>query len=555
MSTATARARALITPTGVFVALVPIALGLIVYFGRDTTFWFDDWTWVEDRRPWDLHTFVYPHNDHLSIVPIAIYKLLFVTAGLDHYLPYRLVVTALHGLCATLVYLIVRRRAGAWPGVIAGILILFLGSAHHDIIWPFQIGFLGSIAGGLGAWLALDRRDTRGDVIAAICLALSIGSSSVGLPIAAGIFIELLLDGGFVQRRLLVAAGPLALYAPWYAVYGSGHTMYDTVWKALKWGVDAFTAAFGGLAGSGIGRGRVLLVIMALAVAARLARGWRPTPRAIGLAVTAVTFYGLTAFARQGYIFQPPSTSRYIYVGAVVIVLFAAELVRGTQPPAWALAGAGALALASAVVNFAWLDDRGAEQRAVATTTRIELGAIELARDYVAPSYMPPYAFVHAGKYLEAVADLGSSPAVPRGDLTRLSLDGRRLVDRTLQDMGGIRLDLQPSTRVGGDPPAVLSATGGSARLTFGCAVLVAAPGANATMSVAPRGARLRIVAATAPVQIRAARFGDGQGTPALGTASTGGRVDVVTVPDALRTPAWRVGLSTHGRALACSVR
>jgi hypothetical protein len=136
----------------------------------------------------------------------------------------------------------------------------------------------------------------------------------------------------------------------------------------------------------------------------------------------------------------------------------------------------------------------------------------------------------------------------------RLTLDGRRLVDQILQQVGGITLSLQPRGTVGVAPPRVLSVAGGTARLTFGCAEVVARAGGRAEMWVAPSGVRLRVVAATAPTEIRAARFGDGTTRPPLGTASTHGKVDVISVPDALRTPAWRVRLATSGRALACNV-
>ncbi|MDX6664773.1 MAG: hypothetical protein QOG68_979, partial [Solirubrobacteraceae bacterium] len=135
MSSPVARARALITPTGVFVALVPIAAAVILYYGRGTTFFVDDWQWIAGRRDWTLATFLHPHNQHLSLIPIAIYKLLFVTVGIGHYWPYRVAVVAVHVLCSVLVFVLVRRRLGGWEAVVAGGLILFLGSATDDLLW------------------------------------------------------------------------------------------------------------------------------------------------------------------------------------------------------------------------------------------------------------------------------------------------------------------------------------------------------------------------------------------------------------------------------------
>src|SRR4051812_31379329 len=298
MSSAAPRARALITPTGVFVALVPVALILIVWFGRDTLPLLDEWTWITERRPWTWHVFFEPHNDHLSVVPMLVYKLLMTTAGLGDHAPYRIVLALLHGACASLVFLLVRRRLGGWEAVVAGGVVLFLGSASDDLLWAFQISFLLTVAFGLGAWLALERGDRRGDVLAGLCLAFAIANSSLGLPIAAGIFVELLVRGG-LQRRLLVVALPLAAYLPWYLVYGQSKTRYDSLGKAAHWALDVAASAFGGFAGGGLTRGRLILGAFVLVLLFALVRGWRPSPRAVGLATAAVLFWGLTALARQ----------------------------------------------------------------------------------------------------------------------------------------------------------------------------------------------------------------------------------------------------------------
>src|SRR5439155_13023036 len=70
-----------------------VALGVLLVAGavvllhqiRGTTFWFDEWVWVAERHGSGLHSLLEPHNEHFSLVPVAIYKLLFATAGLDHY--------------------------------------------------------------------------------------------------------------------------------------------------------------------------------------------------------------------------------------------------------------------------------------------------------------------------------------------------------------------------------------------------------------------------------------------------------------------------------------
>ncbi len=93
-------------------SLLVIGAALLLRETRDTALWFDEWVWVQDRRGNSLGTFLESHNGHFSLVPVVLYKLLFATAGLDHYLPYRVMVTAAHVLCVVLVFVYARRRVG-----------------------------------------------------------------------------------------------------------------------------------------------------------------------------------------------------------------------------------------------------------------------------------------------------------------------------------------------------------------------------------------------------------------------------------------------------------
>jgi len=40
---------------------------------------------------------------------------------------------------------------------VATAILLFMGTAYQDLLWPFQISYLGSVAGGLGALALLER--------------------------------------------------------------------------------------------------------------------------------------------------------------------------------------------------------------------------------------------------------------------------------------------------------------------------------------------------------------------------------------------------------------
>ena len=51
--------------------------------------WLDEWSWITGRRGSSISTLLSPHNQHFSLVPVAIYKVLLATVGIGDYRPYR----------------------------------------------------------------------------------------------------------------------------------------------------------------------------------------------------------------------------------------------------------------------------------------------------------------------------------------------------------------------------------------------------------------------------------------------------------------------------------
>src|SRR4029078_6788207 len=83
--------------------------------------------------------------------------------------PYQAVLVALHLTAATLLRRIMRRAGvGPWIASAAALLFLCLGSGRQNIVWAFQIGFVGSLVFGLAHLILadhdgpLDRRDWFG---------------------------------------------------------------------------------------------------------------------------------------------------------------------------------------------------------------------------------------------------------------------------------------------------------------------------------------------------------------------------------------------------------
>ena len=94
-------------------ALATVTIGLLVHLGRGTTFFFDEWDWIQTRRSGLANPLFRPHNGHLSAVPVAIFRLLLATVGLRHYLVFRLVAVAFELLTVALFTAVVRRRLPA----------------------------------------------------------------------------------------------------------------------------------------------------------------------------------------------------------------------------------------------------------------------------------------------------------------------------------------------------------------------------------------------------------------------------------------------------------
>ena len=110
-----------------------LALGAIFLFRetRGTTFNLDEWSWITQRRGSGLGTFLDPHNSHLSLVPVALYKLLFATAGLGDYVPYRVIGIVAHLAVAALVFVYARRRVGDFLALVgAGLMLLLFATGY-----------------------------------------------------------------------------------------------------------------------------------------------------------------------------------------------------------------------------------------------------------------------------------------------------------------------------------------------------------------------------------------------------------------------------------------
>ena len=329
--------------------------GAILWLSRTFNFYFDEWTFI---LPSDASWTVYlqPHNEHPAMLLRLIYAVLLGTVGMRSYLPYMAVLLALHATSVVLLFELVRRRAGDVVAIAAALLLLVLGAGWENLLWAFQIGFVGSVACGLGALVVMEA--TPRTWPAALLLFGSLLFSGIGLffLIAAGVWLALTPD----RRRELVWLAPVAFaLVAWYLAYGrSGATTSVTgnlqaLPLYVAWGLAASVA---GLVGQSL-YGPALLVV-ALAV---LGFSWfrhRPDGFTIGIAVALLAFYVVIGLSRAQIGYEQSGAGRYVYEGAIFWILLLADAARrlpwhGTWRPAL-IACVFLACFSSSVLLYTW---------------------------------------------------------------------------------------------------------------------------------------------------------------------------------------------------------
>jgi len=338
-----------------FAGLAALAFIFVLIAGHGLTFAADEWAFINQRQGWDLGTFMVPHNEHWSAVPILIYKLLLATIGLRSYLPYQVVLVVLHLVTAAALYQLLKREAGSLLALVAGGLFLFLGAGGEDLIWPAQIGWNASM--GAGAWalvLAMRPRSTMRDISVALLLLLAVASSGVGLFFLVVVPLSMLLTRQPLSRLWTLLPAGVA-YAAWFVAYGhtalgSGLLDPDHLQELPAFMLHGVGSSFGWVLGWGSDAGAIVAIVVALATLWRLL-GARPVlvGALLGFVGLLVQFV-LTGLTRVQFGIDNAGSPRYIYTGAFFALLVLASWL-ATQRPG--LRGHRQLTVLSAVLAVA----------------------------------------------------------------------------------------------------------------------------------------------------------------------------------------------------------
>ena len=369
-----------------FVVIAAVAVSAtILALTRGYTFYFDEWNFILTARDWTATTYLQPHNGHPAMGTRLIYSVLLATVGLRSYLPYMAVLLALHASSAILIFELVRRRAGDLIGIAAAALLLVIGAGWENLLWAFQMSFVGSVACGLGMLVALESSARWRMPIVTALLTASLMFSAIGLFFGLAAAIDLAATPE--RRKELVWLAPVAMvFVAWFLTFGL-HSAESTSASANSnllvlplytlWGLGASVA---GLIGEGGWLGIPLLVLAAGAVGHAW---WRHgcDGLALGTAAGVVAFYLVTGVARGQIGYEQSAAGRYVYVGAVFWLILLGGAAgrlpwRGTWRPALV-----ALLFLACFNSGAVLVEFGAAKAAQMQRQTADLQALHAVRD------------------------------------------------------------------------------------------------------------------------------------------------------------------------------
>ncbi len=467
-----------------FVAALCVGYVLLLILGRDQWFLLDEWAFIGPRYPLlstdYLEYLLRPHNEHWHSFDGLMFQMLLPRVGLRQYVAY-LAVSNLFHVGVVVALRGVLRRVGLspfWATAAACTFILF-GRGSQNLISAFQIGFVASVAFGLAHLLASDHdgRIDRRDVLGLLLGALGVASSGVALTFVVVVGVNLALRRRWWACALAVVP-LLAMHGLWRVAYRSEldlpHAsnrelmqLPEYVWRGLGWAIES-TVHLSGAAAA--------LVIAVAAVATVMRADQRsmlrvPTAMALG----AVFFYATTGFARLSLGIDQAASSRYAYVGAVLVFPFIAQLLR------WLLAhrpvgpvAVAAVLLWAAVANGAELAAQAANQADTSRTTRDTVLAVaSLEGIERLPSGIQPIGSV--------------GPDLTIGDLVRIRDDGWLPDDAVgpqavVDAAATVGVAVQPQGSPVSDPVVVREAA------DDGCVRVVAGPQEGGQVVLAPPG-------------------------------------------------------------------
>jgi hypothetical protein len=378
------------------------------------------------------------------------------------------------------------------------------------------------------------------------------------LAFLVGVAVSVLLRPDRRQRAWIFLV-PLLLYAAWWLWvmpsqgYAGEEPRQSNALLIPSFIADTLATVMAALTGLGydfggppqpaveLGWGRIVAALAVVALALRIRRGNLPSSFWVSLGIV-LTFWSLAALV-TGIGTRAPSAIRYIYPGAVGVLLVATDAARGFRFSRRGLAFVFIAAALSLATNIALLRD-GASWFRETQSSRIgtQFAMLELARDRVDPNFdpvamLPPDARVsmEPATYFAAIDQYGS-PAPSLSEIERFDEDVRQGADLILTSALGLRLEASSSRRPDG-----------------ACRRLEAEqPGAPLGFELPRGGASLRVQVA-GPAAVTLGRFATSPSVE-LGDLSPGERATLRIPSDSSLKP-WRAAVAGARSVEMCALR
>ena len=257
---------------------------------------------------------------------------------------------------------------------------------------------------------------------------------------------------------------------------------------------------------------------------------------------------------------RDPVASRYQYVGAIFVMLVAAELLRGIRVGRSALVAIGVVAAAAIAGNIYYLHQAYDSYHHTSQLEKAALGAVDIARDTVEPGFVlsediadTAYVHVETGAYLSA-RDAFGTPAYDPQELAESSAAARFAADKVL--FGALHFELTPAP--GSALPSGVASTpavAANGRATIPADACVSVPGGPEPLLLSlPRGGVV-LRAGAAPIDdIRLIRFASGEFPIDLQAGLAPGKTGEIRIPSDRSSVPWKMEMETNATATVCGL-
>ncbi|HEY0392200.1 MAG TPA: hypothetical protein VGC63_10845 [Solirubrobacterales bacterium] len=541
---------------------VGVAAGLVLWLERGLTYGWDEFVWLElgGLAP-DASYFFRPYGGHLIAFPYFLWKGMLELFGAN-FTAFSIVQVAGLSILAILLYVYAKRRLGPILALAPAVTMLFLGSAWPVLLEPMiGIQFLAALVPGLAAIVMLERGSRWGDAAACGLLCLALAGFSEAIPFLAGAIVAVLLDHNR-QRRIWVVAAPVIAYGLWRiwaAKYEPTGILYSNVPFLPAYFADAlavFSSAIFGLTtliGAGpwseirlqgfsirfLSSGVVFTVLELLAIGGAfwLMHRRGPVPKTLWPPLAIL----LVFWVELGIVLIPGRTAaepRYLYAGALTLLLVIVEMLRGVRTTRLTVAVAVALTGAAVAGNLARFQEGRQVLDAIQKEARADMAVIELAGldgdqaftpNLSAPHLVPAALDLNSGPWLEVVDRYGSSAdSIPQ--LLSQSEAVREKADAIAVKI--LDLHLAPAPKTGARQCRRIGGTGAPTEIAL------------------PRGGAMLVPARDSTVTLRrwANDFAAGIGS------AHGGRTMSLPIPGDSSDVPWRLSFDRGGPVEICAI-